>query len=116
VLALFVAGVAALRLDRRSGLLLALLGYYNLIHVATHGFARYRLPVMPVLFLVAGSAWTAWRAGDLRVEGFARRALAAALALVLGACLAPTLASNLRHTAFGFTEPLEPAAQEPPRP
>ena len=40
-------------------LLLAFLVYYNLIHVVTHGFNRYRLPVMPVVFLLAAAAWVA---------------------------------------------------------
>ena len=55
------------------------LAYYNLIHVVTHGFARYRLPVMPVVFLIAGVGWAAWRAGDLaRMSGRARAPAAAA--------------------------------------
>src|SRR5260221_1116914 len=51
VLGLFVAGLAALPLERGPLLLLGFLVYYVLIHVATHGYARYRLPALPVLFL-----------------------------------------------------------------
>jgi hypothetical protein len=38
---------------RRRGLLPGFLVHYNLIHVVTHGFNRYRLPVMPVFLLAA---------------------------------------------------------------
>ena len=63
VLALCVAACVTLphRATRRL-LLLGFLAYYNLIHVATHGYARYRLPVLPVLFILAGWTWTRWRA------------------------------------------------------
>ena len=50
VLFSFVVGVAALRLDRRRLLLLLFLVFYNSLHIVTHGFARYRLPAMPVVF------------------------------------------------------------------
>jgi 4-amino-4-deoxy-L-arabinose transferase-like glycosyltransferase len=52
----FIYGLAGLVLDRRRALLLGFLAYYVLIHVATHGFSRYRLPVMPIVFLVAATA------------------------------------------------------------
>ena len=44
---------------------LGFLVYYNLIHVVTHGFNRYRLPVMPVVFLFAAA----------RMRGLARGVL-----------------------------------------
>src|SRR5258707_5297166 len=65
VLALFTLGVTRLRWSRATVLLVSFLAYYTLIHIVTHGFARYRLPVMPVVFLIAGVGWTAWRQGDL---------------------------------------------------
>ena len=57
VLALFVAGVMRAPLERSQALLLGFAAYYTLLHVATHGFARYRLPLMPLLFIYAGFAW-----------------------------------------------------------
>ncbi|HSB60765.1 MAG TPA: hypothetical protein VLI67_03535, partial [Vicinamibacteria bacterium] len=93
VLVLSVFGLAALPLRRGTLLLVAFLGYYVLIHVATHGYARYRLPAMPVLFVVAAHAVTAWRSGALPPLGRARRAVAAAVALALALSVSPTLVS-----------------------
>jgi hypothetical protein len=56
VLVLAVAAIPRLRLTRLTGLLLGFLVYYNLLHVITHGFSRYRLPIMPLVFLVAALA------------------------------------------------------------
>jgi len=56
VLLLALLGSLRLRLDRATTLLLGFLAYYNLIHVVTHGFSRYRLPVMPIVFCVAAVA------------------------------------------------------------
>jgi hypothetical protein len=61
VLLLFVAGIAALPRSRAVLLLLLFLGYYVMLHVATHGYPRYRLPSLPVLFLVAAHGWAFWR-------------------------------------------------------
>jgi 4-amino-4-deoxy-L-arabinose transferase-like glycosyltransferase len=97
VLSWFVRSIGSLPLSRGVWLLLAFLAYYNLIHVVTHGFARYRLPAMPVLFLCA--AW-AWRSGNSTVR--ARRTVVALLAVALGAALVPSLLQNARHPAFGL--------------
>ena len=61
---------------RRSSL------FYVLLHVAAHGYPRYRLPAMPALFLVAGHALSTWRAPRPAPDR-ARVAAAAAAALVL---------------------------------
>jgi 4-amino-4-deoxy-L-arabinose transferase-like glycosyltransferase len=103
LLALFVAGVARARFDRRVLLLLGFLAYYTLLHVATHGFARYRLPIVPVLFAFAASAVALWRAGEWRALDARRRTLAVVLALTLGVSV-----------AVGFAE--RPAAEEAPPP
>ena len=100
VLVLFVMGMAALPRERGPLLLAAFLAYYVLLHVATHGYARYRLPAMPVLFLIGGFAWSSWRAHAYPPLTRARRAVAAALALTLALSVAPTLVS-------WFTEPWE---------
>ena len=115
LLAGLVAGVALLPVDRNRALLLGFLVCYNGLHVVTHGFARYRLPVMPVVFLFAAAGFVAWRDRAL-ATGTARRAAAAALALLLLLCLIPSIRMNLGHPAFGFVDQAEPAVQEPPAP
>jgi 4-amino-4-deoxy-L-arabinose transferase-like glycosyltransferase len=98
VLVLFTMGVAALPIDRGPLLLVAFLAYYVLLHVATHGYARYRLPALPVLFLVAAFAWASWRTDTYPSLTRARRTTGAVVALVLALSVAPTLVS-------WFTEP-----------
>jgi hypothetical protein len=116
VLALFALGVTRLRWSRPTVLLVAFLAYYNLIHVVTHGFARYRLPVMPVVFLIAGVGWTAWRQGELaRMSGRAR-ATAAVVAAVLALILIPSFRLNLEHPAFGLTDTGGPPGADAPSP
>lgn len=102
-LALFVAGLALLPLRRGAWLLLGFLAYYNLIHVVTHGFARYRQPVLPVLFLFAGAAWVALRSRPLPRPTRARAIAAALAGAVLLLSLVPSLRSHLGHPAFGLT-------------
>jgi len=104
LLVLFVMGAAALPWERGPLLLAAFLAYYVLIHVATHGYARYRLPAMPVLFLIGGYAWAAWRTGAYPALTRARRAIAATLALTLALSVAPTLVS-------WFTDPWDKPAE-----
>jgi hypothetical protein len=116
VLAAFALGVGLLPLDRRRVLLVGFLVAYNALHVMTHGFARYRLPVMPVVFLFAAAAFAAWREGALRGAPAWRRAVAGALGLVLLVCLIPSLRMNLAHPAFGLADGAEPAAFEQPSP
>ena len=112
-LPLFVLGVAACRMDRAQAMLLGFLVYYNLLHVATHGFARYRLPVMPLLFLFAAQGLLAWRAGRLRSLDGRRLAVAAAMALVLGLSVAPSLVSAWRGVSFS-EEQTAPAGEVGP--
>lgn len=83
----FVAGLRRAPLDRALLLLLVFLVYYALIHVVTHGFARYRLPVLPVLFVVAVVGLQATPARASR----ARLAAVGLLALLLAASVAPSL-------------------------
>jgi 4-amino-4-deoxy-L-arabinose transferase-like glycosyltransferase len=89
VLVLFVAGVAYLPAGRTPVLLLGFLVFYVLLHVASHGYPRYRLPSLPVLFLVGAHGWVAWRS---RPRPARRHLLAAALtAAVLALAVAPGL-------------------------
>jgi 4-amino-4-deoxy-L-arabinose transferase-like glycosyltransferase len=109
VLALFVIGCARVPFERRVALLLVFLAYYALLHVATHGFARYRLPVMPVLFVIAAAGIAA---GRVRVSA-SRRLAVAALAVALLASVAPSVRAWRRFAAGG-----SPAQEEgaPPSP
>jgi 4-amino-4-deoxy-L-arabinose transferase-like glycosyltransferase len=116
VLAAFVVGATLTPLDRTRGLLLGFLVCYNALHVITHGFARYRLPVMPVVFLFAAAGYVAWRRGALPAASRARRVAAAALAVALALCLVPSFRMNLGHPAFGLADQAEPAVQEQPSP
>jgi hypothetical protein len=116
VLALFAVGLTRLGWTRSDFLLLGFLAYYNLIHVVTHGFARYRLPVMPVVFLVAGVAWVAWREGTLATMSGRARLAAAALAATFAVILVPSIRLNLEHPAFGFADTGGPPAEAAPSP
>jgi hypothetical protein len=89
VLVLFVAGVATLPRGRAPLLVLAFLVFYLLLHVAAHGYPRYRLPAMPAVFLVAAQGLAAWR-GRGPIDGRHRLAAAAA-ALVLALGVGPSL-------------------------
>ena len=106
VLGFFVLGLAAQAWERRSLLLISFLAYYNLIHVVTHGFNRYRMPVMPVVFLFAAAAFVAWREGRLALNR-PRRILAAAIALLFAITLVPSFRVHWEHPAFAIGHPGE---------
>jgi hypothetical protein len=91
VLVLFVVGVAALPRGRPALLLLAFLVFYLLLHLAAHGYPRYRLPSLPVLFLVAGVGWTALWSRRVATLGGRRLGAAAAVALALALSVGPSL-------------------------
>jgi hypothetical protein len=114
VLVLFVAGLASLPLARAPVLLVLFLGYYVFLHVATHGYARYRVPVLPVLFLVGGAALAGWRQGSGPALSPGRRAATAAVALVLLASLLPSLRLLADHRALGLPDAGDRAAEEDP--
>ncbi|HVR69383.1 MAG TPA: glycosyltransferase family 39 protein [Vicinamibacteria bacterium] len=111
----FVAGLAGARYGRIQVLLAAFLVHYNLLHVVTHGFNRYRLPVMPVVFLFASWALVAWREGSFPKLSPVRRAVAAALAITLLLSLVPSL-RHVRHPAYGFAPAAAETLDEAPRP
>jgi hypothetical protein len=110
----FVLALARLPWNRATLLLLGFLLYYNALHIVTHGFARYRLPVMPVLFLFA--AWWLCAPRDPAPVSSARRLAAAAAGLGLALCLLPGVQMNLRHPAFGGPgeRSVAPEGQEAP--
>ena len=90
-LALFVAGLAFLPRGRLTMLLLGFLVYYVLLHVATHGYPRYRLPSLPVVFLFAAHGAVALASRPRPASGRPGRRLAAVAAVVLALSLAPSL-------------------------
>jgi hypothetical protein len=98
----FLWALASLRPDRRNVFLLVLLCGYNGLHLVTHGFARYRLPVLPVALLFA--AWTLSSAlrGALPALDRRRRLALGALLLAGVVTVAPSLRLNYQHPAFGF--------------
>ena len=102
-LALFVWGAGASPVRRSTVLLLGFLAYYNAIHVATHGFARYRLPVMPVVFVFAAWGLTELRSGSRRLA-IGRASVAAALGLILAASVVPSLTSDWAEPSFRSSE------------
>jgi hypothetical protein len=114
LLGLCVAGLARAALDRPLLLLLGFLVAYNLLHVATHGFARYRLPVMPVLFLLGGLALATFRQRARPPLTRRRRLVLGGVAIGLAICVAPSLRDAARHPAYGLVPPPAPGESPPP--
>jgi hypothetical protein len=81
VMAFFSAGVVAAPPTRSRVLLLLFFIYYTALHVVAYGADRFRVPVLPVLFVFAAFGWTAWRNGAL--AQLSRWRHAAGLGLVL---------------------------------
>lgn len=91
VLALAAFGLARLRPTPGAWFLLAFLAAYNAAHVMAYATTRFRLPVLPVLLLLAAAALVGGRdAGLAPLRGGRVVLLAALLALAL-AVLAPGL-------------------------
>lgn len=105
VLVLFVLGFGRATLGRYEVALLAFLLFYMLLHVATHGFARYRLPVMPVLFVFAAAALAAPVTQRMTRS---RLWLTATVAAVLALSLVPSFRKQLWNPAYGFVEAVAP--------
>lgn len=112
VLALTVRGLATVPLRGGMPLLLMFLAYYNAIHIVAHGFNRYRLPVMPVLFLIA--AWGFRPREDAASATPVRRGWAIAAGIVLLASVLPSLATQWRHCAYALAPPRADASVECP--
>lgn len=91
LLLLFARGLWCLPLGAGQALLLAFLAYQNLIHVATHGFARYRLPALPVVMVLAAAALAAWRAPQPCRTGPRRRLAVALVVLALAGAVGASL-------------------------
>lgn len=113
LLVLFVAGILWLPRTRATFPILAFLVFYVLLHVAAHGYPRYRLPAMPAVFLVAAHGWTVWRSRPRPAPERRHRLAAAAVALTLAVSVGPSLVA-------WATEPWPPpwfarAAEEGPQ-
>ncbi len=88
LLGLSLVGLARLRLVAGAVLLLMMLAAYNLAHVIALATTRYRLPILPVVFLLAALALVAPREGvraplrGWRIVGLVGLALLAALVVL----------------------------------
>jgi len=109
-LGLFVLGLWRLPLGREALLLLAFVSFFVMLHVATHGFARFRLPVLPILLVFGAAALSGpWPAPSLR-----GRILAAAVGVVLALSLVPSLRDRLGSDADAPAD--APTPQDPSTP
>jgi len=91
VLGLALVGLVRLRAGASAWLLLLLLAAYNGAHVVAYATTRFRLPVLPVVFLLAAAALVGAPDGIARPLRGWRLALLVALCAVLAATLAPGL-------------------------
>ena len=91
VLGLFLVGLAQLRFSAGGWLLLFLLAAYNAAHVVAYATTRFRLPVLPVVFMVAATVVVGRRDGALLPRRGWRLLLLVAIALATLATLAPGL-------------------------
>jgi 4-amino-4-deoxy-L-arabinose transferase-like glycosyltransferase len=101
---LFLVSVCRLRPGPGVVLLLGFLLYYCLVHVAVHGHPRFRLPVTPVLMLMA--AGLVCGRPEVRAPwSLARAGLAALLIAAFGFALVPGLRQRYANPAWGFATP-----------
>lgn len=88
---LLVVGLARLRFSGHAALLLLLLVAYNAAHVVAYATTRFRLPVMPVVFLVAAALVGGRAQGALAPLGRRRLAAIVLLAVYAAWLVAPGL-------------------------
>lgn len=117
VLVLALPSVVPASRERAFRLVLVLLSVYLAMHVAAFGSPRFRLPFVPVLFLLAASTLSVgWRASLRAHVRPVDRAALVGLALVLAACVGHSVRETFSHPAFrddGGARPpavLQPAA------
>jgi 4-amino-4-deoxy-L-arabinose transferase-like glycosyltransferase len=96
-LGLFLVGLVRLRFSGAAWLLLLLLAAYNAAHVIAYATTRFRLPVLPVVFMVAADLVERRREGTLPPWREARAGFLALL--LLGLAAAATLAPGLEELA-----------------
>ncbi len=112
VLALAVASVVPAARERAFALPVALLAAYLAMHVVAFGSTRFRLPFLPLLFLLAARTLDVGPGASWRAQGKTQRAATAVLALALAACVGASLRETFAHPAF--RDAAAPAAH--PRP
>lgn len=101
LLAAFAVGVGRVGWSRGVVLLLVFLLYYCCVHIVVHGHPRFRLPVTPVLMLVAAGAW--WGSVESRAHWSWIRALLALLLVGFFTCaVVPSLRLKHGNGAWGF--------------
>lgn len=105
VLGLAVPALASLRKDRASLLLIGFLVFYLALHVVAVGFPRFRLPLLPVLFLLAAQTIDRGLVRSWRELSRGRRAVAVLIAAALAACVAQSATETLRDPAFASISP-----------
>jgi hypothetical protein len=91
LLGLMLVGLARVRFGGAAVFLLLLLAAYNAAHVAAYATTRFRLPVMPVAFVVAAAVLVGRREGALAPLRGPRAALLVALLLLAVVLIAPGL-------------------------
>ena len=92
-----VVALARAPVNRRTVLLVGLLTAYLLLHLATHGFSRYRLPVLPAFMILTGSLVDV----DCQIGRTPRRRLLLiGLAVALSLLWAPSLLDQLGYLGF----------------
>jgi 4-amino-4-deoxy-L-arabinose transferase-like glycosyltransferase len=97
VLALASAiALSRLRWTREGKFLVGMAIAYLMLHIATHGFSRYRLPVIPAFIAVAASL----ASGDGERRRSSRRLLLAFLTVSLTLLWAPSALDQLGHLGF----------------
>jgi Dolichyl-phosphate-mannose-protein mannosyltransferase len=100
VLVLAVPALASARGDRASVLLLGFLLFSLLLHVVAFASTRFRMPVLPVLFLLAGQTLDRGLVPSWRGLTAGRRAVALLVAGILALCVWVSIAETLRDPAF----------------
>jgi 4-amino-4-deoxy-L-arabinose transferase-like glycosyltransferase len=92
-----VVALARAPVNRNTVFLVGLLLAYLLLHIATHGFSRYRLPVAPI-FMIFAAAPAVLDARTGAAPG--RRLLLGTLVVALSLLWAPSALDQLGHLGF----------------
>ena len=92
-----VVALSRLRWNRGSVLVAGFAAAYLLLHIATHGFSRYRLPVVPALLILAASVFDASVLAPMSPR---RRTLLLCLAVALALLLAPSAVDQAGFMGF----------------
>ena len=89
-----VVALARAPVNRHTVLLVGVLAGYLLLHIATHGFSRYRLPVVPGFMILSAALFDL---DPLRGAAGRRRALLATLLIALALLWVPSALDQAGH-------------------